>query len=51
MANSLDLDPEWAQSIFSKRLLSFGTKIANEEAEGCGTVHDLLNVVSYARLG
>jgi hypothetical protein len=45
MANSLELDPEWAQSIFSKRLLSFGTKIANEEAEGCGTVHDLLNVV------
>jgi hypothetical protein len=46
MANSLDLDPEWgAIDLLEEVEATFGIKIANEEAERCGTVGDLYDVL------
>ena len=46
MANSLDLDPEWgAIDLLEEVELTFGIKIANEEAERCATVGDLYDVI------
>lgn len=46
MANSLDLDPEWgAIDLFEEVEATFGIEIANEEAERCGTVGDLYEIL------
>jgi hypothetical protein len=46
MRNSLDLDPEWgAIDLIEEVEVTFGIKIANEEAERCATVGDLYAVI------